>query len=206
MFFSIFHQVRATLTLHRDGVCFSAGPNRRAIIEYILALAWLVDDGESVVDVLNRSLQNDQKLMATQLRKNSMLDGFPEQTRMTLSETVAVPLEPHPDERLMKPSNLIEMYDSTLKPYYGAESRFSHVSLTAIQFFSKARGDDLALSQTPNPPEPMPCQDFCLHALSQAMLTFNELLIGRPWTSDLAQLSTEFNLDTRRPTRKSAEN
>jgi hypothetical protein len=156
MFFTIFHQVRAALTLHRDGVCFSAGPNRRTIIEYILALAWLADDGESVVDVLNRSLQNGQKLMATQLRKNSMLDGFPEQSRKILSETVAVPLESHPDERLLKPSNLIEMYDSTLKPYYAAESRFSHVSLTGIQFFIKDEGDDLTLSQMPIRRNPCP--------------------------------------------------
>lgn len=202
MFFTIAHQVRAVLTLHSDEVCFSAGPNRRTIIEYILALAWLADDGESVVDVLNRALQNEQKLMATRLRNDAILEQFPEHARQVMAETIAEPLAPHPDERLLKSGHLIDHYDSTLKSYYAAESRFSHVSMTSIQFFMKPNGDDVVVSQMPDPVEPMSCADFCLHALSQAMLTFNELLIGTPWTSDLAQLATEHGLDTCRPTRR----
>jgi hypothetical protein len=66
----------------------------------------------------------------------------------------------------------------------------------------KAEGDDLALSQMPNPKEPISCPDFRLHAFSQALITFNELLIGNPWTADLARLAEEYSLDTRRPTQK----
>ncbi|MGH4013863.1 MAG: hypothetical protein ACRDSL_08015 [Pseudonocardiaceae bacterium] len=202
-FFTVVHQIRAVLTLHRDRVCFSAGPNRRTIVEYILFLAWLADDGESVVDVLNRSLQNEQKHMATRLSGASLLDQFPEHARQVLAETIATPLAPHPDERLLKPSHLIEEYDSTLKSYYAAESRFSHVSLTSIQFFLKTEDEAIRLTQMPVPEEPISCPEFCLHTLSQALLVFNELLLDHPWTAELARIAEDYGLDTRRPTRKS---
>jgi hypothetical protein len=128
MFFTIFHQVRTVLTLHRDEVCFSAGPNRRTIFEYLLTLAWLSDDGESVVDVLNRGLQRDQIRLSRYVKQHSILDNFPEQAQRIFSETLAAPLEPHPNEQLLHPSHLMEMYNTRLKSYYAAESRFSHVS------------------------------------------------------------------------------
>lgn len=202
VFFTIAHQVRAVLMLHRERACFSAGPNRRTIIEYALFLAWLVDDGDSVVDVLNRATQNEQKQMMTRLRDDPILEKFPEHILQTVEATIAEPLDPHPDERLLKVWHLMEEYDSRLKSYYMAESGFSHVSLTSIQFFMKPAGEAVALGQMPVPEEAMPCPDFCLHAFSQAFLAFNELLIGQPWTDELARIAADYGLDTRRPKRK----
>lgn len=208
VFFTVTHQICAVLRLHSGGLCFSAGPNRRTLIEYILFLAWLADDGEAAVDVLNRSLQNNQKGMATRLRATSQLDQFPEHARETLKQTINEPLLPHPDERLLKPWNLIEEYDSSLKSYYAAESGFSHVSMTSIQFFTKqdADADAFALSQTPVPEEAAPCPELCLHLLSQSLLIFNEILMGSPWTAELASIAAEYDLDTRRPRRRQRGN
>jgi hypothetical protein len=202
VFFTVAHQVRAILTLHRDKVCFSGGPNRRTIVEYALFLAWLADDGESAVDVLNRSLQNEQKRMAARLTRDNLLDQFPAHARQLLTETIETPLDPHPDERLLKAWNLIDEYDSRLRSYYAAESRFSHVSLTSVEFFMHGDGDNVRLSQMPVPEEAMPCPDFCLHVFSQAFLTFNELLTGRPWTKNLARIAETYGLDTDRPRKK----
>ncbi len=202
VFFTVAHQICAVLRLHSGGLCFSAGPNRRTILEYLLFLVWLADDGESVVDVLNRSLQNDQKGMATRLRSESLFEQYPEHVRQAVTESMNEPLAPHPDERLLKPGNLIAHYDSRLLSYYAVESRFSHVSLTSIEFFMKSQADGYWLSQSPVPEEPAPCLEFCLHMLSQAMLTFNELLTGRPWAADLAEIAAEYGLDNRRPERR----
>lgn len=200
VFFNIVHQVRAVLTLHRDGVCYSASPNRRTLVEYILFLAWLADDGDEVVDVLNRKLMTEQKLMSTRLRAEGMLDRFPEAAVEQLVETAQVSLEPHKDERLLKATNLIKKYDSRLTSYYAAESRFSHVSMTSIQCFAQFGQDSVTLSQMPVPEEPMPCVELCLHLLSQAMLAFNELLIGQPWSDELIRITSEYSLDNTRPT------
>jgi hypothetical protein len=202
VFFTVAQQICAVLRLHSGGFCFSAGPNRRTIIEYILFLCWLADDGEAAVDVLNRSLQNNQKGMSTRLQTASQLEQYPERTRQILAQTIAEPLEPHPDERLLKPWHLIEEYDSTLKSYYAAESGYSHVSMTSIQYFLRQTDDATALSQTPVPEEVVPCVELCLHLFSQAMLVFNELLVGQPWTDDLAAITAEYGLNPRRPQRR----
>jgi hypothetical protein len=202
IFFTVAHQIRAVLTLHRDKVCFSSGPNRRTIIEYALFLVWLADDGDVAVDALNRSLQNNQKLLASQLRDGSLLDQFPAHTQQELAKTVAEPLVPHPDERLLKPWHLIEEYDSSLKPFYAAESRFSHVSMTSVQFFVKTHGDAVSLTQMPDPEETISCPEFCLHTFAQALAAFNRLLVGQPWTAELARIADEFGADIRRPARK----
>ena len=202
VFFTATQQICGVLRLHSGGFCFSAGPNRRTIIEYILFLCWLADDGEAAVDVLNRSLQNNQKMMSTRLQLASQLEKYPERAREILAQTIAEPLEPHPDERLLKPWNLIDEYDSTLKSYYAAESGFSHVSMMAIQFFMKQTDEATELSQTPVPAEPVPCTELCLHLLSQAMLAFNEILVDQPWTTPLAEIAAEYGLETQRPQRK----
>jgi len=205
VFFTVTHQIAAVLTLHRDGLCFASGPNRRTLLEYILFLAWLADDGEAAVDVLNRSLQNDQKSMASQLRLTSQLDQHPEHAQDILRQTIAEPLVPHPDERLLKPSNLIEEYDGRLKSYYAAESRFSHVSMTSVQHFMQPKPEGYELSQVPAPKEAASCAELCLHLFSQALIIFNEILVGRPWTNDLAAIAAEYGLDTDRPTRRAKD-
>jgi hypothetical protein len=202
VFFTVEYQIKAVLTLHQDKLCFSAGPNRRTIIEYALFLAWLADDGDAAVNALNRSLQNNQKLLTSQLREHSLLDQFSAHAKQQLAKTVAEPLVPHPDERLLKPLHLIEEYNSSLKPFYAVESRFSHVSMTSVQFFMKAEGNTISLSQKPVPEEALPCEDFCLHTYAQAFAAFNRLLMGQPWTAELTRIADEFGADISRPTRR----
>jgi hypothetical protein len=180
MFFTIQHHICAILTLHRERLCFSAGPNRRTLLEYSLYLAWLVDDGEAAVDVLNRKLLSNSKNLETQLTQLGHLDRYPEHARQSLAKTLAEQLPPHPDEHFHKTTHLMDEYDSSLKPYYAAESGFSHPSLISVGFFMKPIDDGVGLSQKPMPEEATRCVDFCLHLCSQSMLMFNELLIGKP--------------------------
>lgn len=203
MFFTVAHQVRAVLTLHREGVCFGAAPIRRTVFEYTLGLTWLADDGESVVDILNRTLQNGHKLLSTRLNKDSLADRFPSEMLEQLAETVAEPLSSHPDERLMKPWHLIEEYDPTLKSYYATESGFSHLSLISVQHFVKFQNDATVLSQMPIPEEAVPCVEFCLHAFFQCFLSFDSILTGRPWTSALSEIAADYGLSMVRRSRRS---
>lgn len=203
MFFTVAHQVRAVLSLHREGMCFAAAPIRRTVFEYTLGLTWLADDGESVVDVLNRALQNGHKLLSTRLSKDSLADRFPAEMLDQLAETVAEPLSPHPDERLMKPWHLIEEYDPTLKSYYATESGFSHLSLISVQHFVKFQDDATYLSQTPIPGEAAPCDEFCFRMFFQCFLSFDSILTGSPWVAALSGIAADYGLSMDRRSRRS---
>jgi hypothetical protein len=56
-------------------------PGRRTqptnAVEYAVCPVWLADQGDQVVDVLNRGLQNDQKQLANLLRAASPSERFP---------------------------------------------------------------------------------------------------------------------------------
>jgi hypothetical protein len=90
---------------------------------------------------------------------------------------------PESDETLLHIGDLLDAYGyRTLKVYYQVESRFVHVSLTAVQAFTREieEQQELLLAQRPLYEELVPCQRFCLMVLFDAMLAFNELLVGNP--------------------------
>jgi hypothetical protein len=41
--------------------------------------------------------------------------------------------------------------------------------------------------------------------MSQALIIFNEILMGRPWTNELAVIAAEYELDTDRPARRAKD-
>jgi Family of unknown function (DUF5677) len=204
LFFNCLHQIEAILRLHTHGHCFAAAPNRRCAIEYALYLVWLADEGDHVVDVLNRGFQREQQQLANRLRSADLVDQHPPEAFQVLLDTLAVELAPEPDERLLSMAHLLDEYGlAGLKPYYQAESRFTHVSLTAIrQFAQDGDGDTLYLGQRPFNGELVPCQDFCLPVLFDAMLAFDSTLVGQPWNEALRQIGADHNLPTVLPSRR----
>ncbi len=201
LFFTVLHQVEAMLYLHRNGCCFAAAPNRRTAIEYAVGLVWLADQGDRVVDVLNRRHRNDQIQLANRLREANLTERFPPDVYQILVDTVATELPPQTDERLRVDQLLEEYGYSALKAYYHVESRFTHVSLTGIQLFARDSKEGLLLGQRPLYEELVPCQHFCLMVLFDAMLAFNTLLVGSPWTEALMQVAADHDLPTQLPTR-----
>jgi hypothetical protein len=205
LLFTVLHQVEAVLYLHRQGCCFAAAPNRRTAVEYAVCLVWLADQGDQVVDVLNRGLRNDQIQLANRLRAASLTERLPPDGYQILKDTVATKLKPEPDETLLHVSDLLDEYGyRALKAYYKLESRFVHVSLTAVQAFAREieEQERLLLGQRPLYEELVPCQEFCLMVLFDAMLAFNKLLVGSPWTDVLTKIAADHDLPTQLPVRK----
>lgn len=202
LFFTVLHQVEAMLYLHQKGCCFAAAPNRRTAVEYAVCLVWLADEGDHVIDVLNRRLRNNQIQLAKRLREASLTERFPQDAYQVLIDTVATELPPESDERLKFDQLLDEYGYSALKAYYHVESRFTHGSLTASQVFARDSDEGLLLAQRPLYQELVPCQQFGLMVLFDAMLAFNTLLVGNPWTEALIQVAADHGLPTRLPTRK----
>jgi hypothetical protein len=206
LFFNCLHQVEAILRLHTDGHCFAAAPNRRCAFEYALYLVWLADEGDHAVDVLNRGFQREQLRLANHLRSADLVHQHPPEAFQVLLDTLATELAPESDERLLSVAHLLDDYGlANLKPYYQAESRFTHVSLTAIRQFARDGDDDaLCLGQRPFDGELMPCQDFCLPVLFDAMLAFDSTLVGHPWQDALRQIGADHSLPVVLPTRGSS--
>ena len=194
LFFNVTYQISAILTLHRENICYASSPNRRTVVEYGTFLVWLAEDGDRVVDVMNRGLQRDQRNLDKRIRENSMMDHFPAAAYRALQDTLSEELDPESDERLLRPQNLIPQYDPGLMAYYNVESRHSHVSLTSVQYFTRNNGEVLELAQRPIHSEVVPCQAFCLSVQYQSMLAFNTLLRGNPWTEELASIAATHDL------------
>jgi hypothetical protein len=206
LFFNCLHQVEAILRLHADGRCFAAAPNRRCAIEYALYLVWLADEGDQVVDVLNRGFQREQRQLANRLESADQVAQHPPEALQVLLDTLAIDLAPESDERLLSVAHLLDEYGlANLKPYYQAESRFTHVSLTAVRQFARdGDGDTLCLGQRPLDGELVPCQDFCLSILFDAMLAFDSTLVGHPWNDALRRIGADHHLRTVLPTRRAS--
>jgi hypothetical protein len=197
LFFNVVYQITAILHLHKRECCFAAAPNRRTAIEYTLYLVWLANEGDHVVDVLNRGLQQSQVQMERRLRADNAIASFPQEALHTLADTIAMELPAESDETLLRVSHLLDEYGyGGLKPYYRAESRFIHVSLTAVRAFARDSVDGLLRGQRSIDGEVMPCQQFCLPVLFDAMLAFNSLLVDSPWTKPLTQIGADYELPT----------
>jgi hypothetical protein len=164
---------------------------------------WLAEDGDHVVDALNRSLQGEQRRLAQRLESAEKTDRLPPEVFQALQDTLAIDLVPMSDERLLKVSHLLDEYGlADFKATYMAESRFSHVSLTAVRQFARdGEEGTLCLGQRPFDGELAPCQDFCLLILFSAMLALDPILIGRPWSDALRRIGADHNLPTVLPSR-----
>ncbi|MFE5295895.1 DUF5677 domain-containing protein [Streptomyces sp. NPDC056632] len=202
LFFAVAHQVRAVLALHKADACGAASPNRRSALEHTITLRWCVDQGDRIGDIYNRKLRNDQIQLAKALKADGTADRYKDayqvmaDTVKTVNETIAS----DPNERLAKIEHLMEGYGLSMeRTFYQVESRFVHPTLTGVQMFFKDDGEAFNVSQMPIHEEIVACQLYCLWILHAAMLAFNEVLDGKPWTEDLEKIAKDFGFMTTLP-------
>lgn len=202
LFFNVAHQVRAILTLHQAGACGAASPNRRSALEYAITLRWCVDQGDRIGDIYSRKLGNDQIQLAKALKADGTKDRYKDayevmvQTVKTVKETIAA----DPNERLAKIEHLMQGYGLTKeRTFYQVDSWFAHPTLTGAQMFFKDDGENFHVNQMPIHEELVACQLFCLWIFHIAMLAFNEVLTGKPWTTELEQVAREYGFASSLP-------
>jgi hypothetical protein len=203
LFFTVVHQIRAVLLLHRAGACGAASPNRRSALEHTVTLRWCVDQGDRIGDIYNRKLGMDQIQLAKAIRSDGTADRYQEayQFMADTVKTVKESIAPDPNERLAKIEHLMKNYGLTREwSYYTVESRFTHPTLTGTQMFFQEDGDAFRVSQMPIHEELVSCPLFCLWIFHTAMLCFNELLRGKPWASELEKVANEYGFMTTLPT------
>ncbi|MEU6898801.1 DUF5677 domain-containing protein [Streptomyces virginiae] len=202
LFFTVAHQVRAVLGLHTAGACRAAAPNRRSALEHAITLRWCVDQGDRMGDIYNRKLHNDQIQLAKALRADGTADRYKDayQVMADTVKTVKESIAPDPNERLAKIEHLMQGYGlDRERTFYQVDSRFVHPTLTGAQMFFKDDGEAFHVSQMPIHEEIVACHLYSLWILHAAMLAFNEVLIGKPWTAELEKIAKDFGFMTMLP-------
>lgn len=161
-----------------------------------------MDQGDRIGDIYNRKLRGDQIQLAKALAADGTKDRYRDayeimaQTVKTVSDTIAA----DPNEKLVKIDNLVKGYSLTKEwSLYTVESRFTHPTPTGVQMFFKDNGEAIHVSQAPIHEEIVACQLYCLWILHIAMLAFNEVLAGKPWTAELGQVAKEYGFATTLP-------
>jgi hypothetical protein len=195
LFFHVDLQVRAILTLHQTDACAAASPSRRSALEHAITLRWCVDQGDRIGDIYNRKLRGDQIQLAKALKADGTANRYKDayevmvQTVKTVKETISA----DPNEGLAKIEHLMKGYGLTKeRTFYQVDSRFAHPTLTGAQLFFEEDGEAFRVTQTPLREELVACHLYCLWIFHIAMLAFNEVLAGKPWTTELEQVAKEY--------------
>ncbi|MGW2040304.1 DUF5677 domain-containing protein [Streptomyces virginiae] len=202
LFFTVAHQVRAVLVLHKAGACGAASPNRRSALEHTITLRWCVDQGDRIGDIYNRKLRNDQIQLAKALKADGTKDRYKDGYQVMAGTVKAVneTIASDPNERLAKIEHLMQGYGlARERTFYQVESRFTHPTLTGVQMFFKDDGEAFHVSQMPIQDEVVACDLYCLWIFHVAMLAFNEVLTDKPWTAELEAIAKEYGFATTLP-------
>jgi hypothetical protein len=201
--FNVAHLVRGIRTLHAAGQCYAALPLMRSLMEYTLGTMWLADAGEDAVHVLNRKLQNSHGRLLTDLGDIDLEASFPAEAVQSFRDVLDAQLDPHPDDRLNGFAHLLKEYGYEKNlPVYDVFSGIAHFSLTGAEMFFRGMDGAFALSLEPNMGEVAPCEVICLGMQFDTMFHYNELLISKPWTADLAAIAEDHDLPGILATRK----
>lgn len=201
---NVVHLVRGIRTLHAAGQCHAAVPLLRSLMEYTLGTIWLADAGDEAVDVFNRRLQGAQNKLLADLGDVDLEARFPAEAVQTFKDTLAAELPAHPEERLGAFRHLLTAFGfEQMIPVYNVLSGITHLSLEGAQTFFEDRDGAIRLSQHPFRGEAVPCEQICLAMEFDAMLAYNQLLTGQPWTAELAAIAGDYDLSMQPTVRKS---
>lgn len=208
--FNVIYFVDGMVQLHDAGNCFATSPLRRSAMEYAMTTVWLADAPDDATDALNSGLQYKQGLLVNAMTKAGAHSRFPEDAIQSAQAVIEAQLPKATQANLLNISHLLDAYDSTvdgdgripLRLVYNVESSLVHASLMGAQAFFVERDNAFALGTKPEPPEFVPCLDLGLSLLFTAMLSYNELLIGKPWTETLHAVAKDAGLDPTLPKRR----
>jgi hypothetical protein len=201
---NVMHLVKGVRVLHGAACCHAAIPVLRSIMEYALGTIWLADAGDGAVDVFNRRFQYAQGKLRKAVGDTNLDGRFPADVVKHFRDTLGVDLPTHPDERLASFTNLMAEYGAEeMVAVYHVLSGIAHLSLEGAQTFFKEKGNTVQVWREPYRGELMPCEQICLQMEFAAMLAYNELLNGKPWTAALAEIGKDHGLSLTLTVRKS---
>lgn len=204
--FNVIHLVKGVRVLHAASCCHAAIPVLRSVLEYTLGTIWLADAGDAAVDVFNRRFQYAQGKLGKAVGDADLDAKFPSDVVKHFRDTLAVELPTHPDERLASFTNLMVEYGAEdMVSVYHVLSGMTYLSLEGAQAFFKDEDGALRVWQNPHRGEVIPCEQVSLQMQFAAMLAYNDLLDGKPWTSALVEIARDHGLSLERAARKPRE-
>lgn len=201
--FNVVDYVRGLRALHAADACSAATPLLRAALEYTMCTIWLADAGEEAVEVLNRGLASNHKLLRENLTAAD-LARFPKEHVENFEAVAATDLGPHPDQTLLHFTHLLEAYGFTKwVPAYAIMSSTSHGTGSGAQRFFSFTDEAVALGQSVRFAEPLgPCEVWGFGLLFDTLIHYDLLLTGRPWTADLKTIADDYEYPYRVVRRK----
>ncbi|MET8822322.1 MULTISPECIES: DUF5677 domain-containing protein [Streptomyces] len=193
---TVHRQAAAVVLLHRHGLGHETAPNRRSMLEHAAQIWWLAEDGTDAVDSMNHALKYKQQ----RLRESA--DGAGITYDSTIADAVqAAVLPPTPAQTYNNIGHLLKRIGPPLHAIYVGESMLAHASLTSAErFYSDPSADTVELLSEPRYPEDYPGPDarapyIALVLVWFAMSSFNRLLVGQPWTSDLQCIARDAGIE-----------
>jgi hypothetical protein len=189
-------QAHAVVLLHRHGFGHETAPNRRSMLEHTAQIWWLAEDGPDAVDSMNHALQYKQQ----KLREAADSAGIT--YNATIADAVqATVLPSNPAQTYNNIGHLLKRIGAPLHAIYAGESLLSHPTLTSAErFFADSGTNTVELLSEPRYPEDAPGPDgrapyIALVLAWSAMSSFNRLLAGEPWSSELQRIATEAGIE-----------
>jgi hypothetical protein len=184
--------IEAVLQLEETGFQEEAAPIRRSILEHVVALKWLAEQGSVVADILKRGAAHDAAK-----RKESVVHANWTSVDLGLFDAVIADqdgTDPQSDNLL----SFKHRCDRFGTPHdwttYLMETARSHPCWeSAVPYLDVSSGKTLALDQ----PEPEPRTDqagFCVIHLFEALVALNQMIATSPLTPQLAQLDRQIRL------------
>lgn len=194
--FNALHLVRGIQALHAVGSCAAAPPLLRSLLEYTVGTMWLADAGEEAVEVLNRGTVHNNKRLRRALasfENEEWRERLPADAVRNFESILAATLEPHPDQNLLHFVHLLQEYGfAQWVPVYNVLATISHLSNAGAQRYFRQAPEAFTVSQQPLESEIVPCEEFAFGLLADTMAAYDKLLIGRPWTKDLATIAADY--------------
>jgi hypothetical protein len=208
---NVMNFVDGIVQLHQAGKCSAASPLRRSALEYAMATVWLADAPTEAAAALNDGFQHKMSQLVKALKAASVQDRFPEAAMKSAQAVRDKDIPKSNQAHLLHASHLLDEYDNVgddenpipMRVIYDVESWSSHASLAGAQLFFTVRDDgQVALGTKPMPAEDVPCLMVGLSLLFTTMLSYNELLIDKPWTGTLRAVAEDFGFDPALPKRR----
>jgi hypothetical protein len=211
--FSTVHYTDGMVRLHQAENCFAASPVRRSAMEYAMTTVWLADAGDDAVDAMNLALQDKQGKLLNGITAANAWDRFPTEAQTISQANKDTQLPTSSEATYLHMAHQLDRYDVNLnvegkiplRLYYIVESQLAHPSMIGAQVFFKDNGDAVELHMMPRHSEMVPCLHIAMVLLYTAMLAYNQLLTGNPWTDELLAIAGDYDLDKGLPARQAGK-
>jgi len=179
--------VEAVLHLERVGFAEEAAPVRRSILEHVVALKWLAEQGAAVADALRSGAAWD-----AQKRKDSLVAAGWTSVDLDLFDAVIADTEgiDRGNDNLLHFKPRCDRFGTSHDwATYLIETARSHPCWeSAVAYLDITSGTPLAMAE---PTDAVDQAGFAAIHLFEALVSINDILKGRPFSPRLAALDRE---------------